>query len=197
MMILFHGCTGTQKSDYKKVHEMLAGMDTYITKAEIVVHGNKIVENYLVMQYFKYPDKYRLEVLGPKDKEGKITIYDGSSLWIHHPQINQTFEIRDIKELDEASMFPGHFARSLLTSEDAAFSMKKEGDINFALIKVAIPGGNNYRKYQVLYVDVKDIKPVKMEILDSTGTIVVTIYYKDFLYNTEIDEKIFAKETIG
>lgn len=180
--------------DYSKAHKMLSGIDTYTTTAEIIVRGNKMVESYIVKQYFKYPDKYRLVVLGPEDKKGKTTVYDGSKLWIYHPQINQVFTMENVKELDETGMFPGYFARNLFTGESASYSMKKEGSHDYISIKISIPGGNSYRRYQILYIDSKSVKPVKMELLDSAGNITVTVYYEDFLYNVKIDDKIFTKD---
>jgi outer membrane lipoprotein-sorting protein len=173
---------------------MLSGIQSYIVTAEIIIKGNKLVDNYIVKQYFKYPDRYRLEVLGPEDKKGKTTIYDGEKLMIHHPMINQIFETDSFKEVEDAVMFPGYFAGKLFTGEDAEYSMKKDGSDEYVAIKVRTPGGNNYRRDQILYVDSETEIPVKMEVYDSAGNIVVTIYYKDFSYNCDIDDKLFTKE---
>jgi len=191
LITLLQGCAKPGDDDLSKVHKMLSGIETYTAVAEIIVNGNKAVENYVVKQYFKYPDKYRLEVISPDDKKGKVTLYDGEKIWIHHPQINQTYTMETFREVEETSMFPGYFAKNLLTGEEAEYKIYSENGSEFITIKVEVPGGNSYRKHQILYIDRKKVVPVKMEIMDSKGAVTVTIHYKDFIYNGDIDEKLF------
>lgn len=194
MSILIAGCSQVRISEYVRVNKMLSGLDTYFCTAEIAVQGNKVVENYVVKQYFMYPDKYRLEVLSPEDKKGKLTIYDGSSLYISHPQIKQEFTLGDIKGLEDSGMFPGCFARNLLISESADYSIKKIGNQKYVVIRAEIPDGNAYRKSQILYFDAESSMPCRMEILDSNDNVAVMVTYKDFNYNIKLDEFIFRKQ---
>jgi outer membrane lipoprotein-sorting protein len=195
-VILLQGCKKQVGSEFLKAQKMLGGLETYTVTAEIIVRGNKVVENYVVKQYFKYPDRYRLEVVSPGDKCGKVTIYDGQRIVIYHPQIKQVYIMENFKEVEETGMFPGHFAKNLFSSENADYQVKKIGSDEYTVIKVEIPGGNNYRKYQVLYIDNKSTVPYKMEILDSNGNTAVTVHYKNFLYNNKIDDKLFTMDII-
>lgn len=196
-ILLLHGCTSEGKSEFSKVNRMLAGIDTYTVTAEITVQGNKMLENYIVKQYFKYPDKYRLEAVSPEDKKGKVTVYDGSKLWIYHPQINQMFVLDNLKEVEETAMFPGHFAGSLFTGEEVSYSIVREEDSDLIAVKIITPGGNNYRREQILFIDSKSLKPVRMETYDSSGNMVVKIHYRDFLYNVKIDDKLLTGESLN
>lgn len=191
--LILQGCTRYGGDDFSKIHRMLAGLENYTATAEIIVRGNKMVGSYVVKQYFKYPDRYRLEVISPEDKKGKTTLYDGERIWIHNPQINQTYIMENFKEVEETGMFPGYFARNLFCGEEAQYGKKTDGDNEYVTIKVVIPGSNNYRKHQILYLDRDKSLPVKMEILDSQGNVTVTVYYKEFIYNEIIDEKLFKK----
>lgn len=191
LILLMQGCGKRPEDEYAKVNKMLAGMDTYTTTAEIIVRGGKNIESYVLKQYFKYPDKYRIEVVSPPDKQGKTTVYDGVRLKIYQPRINQLYVMENYKEVEEGNMFPGQFARNLFCGEHVVYEDKKNDDGEYISVKVAIPGGNRYRKWQVLYFDRESIKPVKMEVLDSKENVAVTIYYRDFLYNVGIDDKIF------
>lgn len=195
--LVLKGCAGDEKKEYAEVNRMLAGINTYSVTAEIIVKGNRLVENYVVTQYYKYPGKYRLEVLSPEDKKGKTTIYDGNKLWIRHPLIGQSFELNDLKEVEEASLFPGYFAGKLFTGEDAEYDTVNMDGNRYVSIKTLLPGGNSYRKYQVLYVDSKTIKPVKLEVYDSSNNVEVTVYYRDFLYNVKLDDSLFNGAATG
>ena len=55
---------------------------------------------------------------------------------------------------------------------------------------------NRYRKNQTLYIDRKANIPVKMEITDENDDVVVTVYYKDFEYNVDIEDTMFKIEDI-
>jgi outer membrane lipoprotein-sorting protein len=90
-VLLLQGCAKNQGEQYVKVHKMLVNLQTYTATAEIIVRDNKLIENYVVKQYFKYPDRYRLVVLSPDDIRGKTTIYDGDRVYIYQPRIKQLY----------------------------------------------------------------------------------------------------------
>lgn len=196
LTLLIVGCGRTGENKFSDAHRMLAGLQTYTVTAEIIVRGNKLTESYFVKQYFKYPDNYRLEVLNKGDREGKITIYDGEKIIIYQPLIKQLYIMENFKETEDSSMFPGYFAKSLFSSEEADYQIKKIGSNEYIAIKTEIPGGNSYRKYQILYLNIKSIMPEMMEVLDSQGNTVIMVYYKDFVYNAKIDDKLFTRESL-
>lgn len=193
--IIFAGCGDKEVRDFTKAQKMIANLNSYTTVAEIVVKGNKLIESYVVKQYFVYPNKYRLEVISPDERKGKITIYDGERLFINHPLIKQT-TILNIKEVEDMGMFLGNFAKNLFSGEDVNLEIKKDESFEYVVIKACIVGGNKYRKNQTLYIDRKDNIPVKMEITDENDDVVVTVYYKDFEYNVDIENTMFKIEDI-
>lgn len=196
LVLLVQGCAKPEKDKFSDVHKMLAGLETYTVTAEIIVKGNKLTESYFVKQYFKYPDRYRLEVLNQGPREGTVTIYDGQKIIIYQPIIKQLYIMENFKETEAGSMFPGYFAKSLFSSEEADYQIKKLDSGEYIAIKTEIPGGNSYRKYQILYLDIKSTMPVMMEVCDSQGNTAVTVHYKDFVYNAKIDDKLFTRESI-
>lgn len=196
LSIVFMGCGNRAGREYSKVNRMLSGMNTYTVTAEIIVKGNRAVESYIVKQHFKYPDRYRIEVISPAEKQGKVTAYDGTNLWIYQPKIKQFYVLENYKEMEESTMFPGCFARNLFSGEKAEYSIVKEENHEYISVKVLMPGSNRYRQMQIMYFDRESIIPKKMEILDSQGNTAVTIYYRDFLYNERIDEKLFLMENM-
>lgn len=195
IILCLPGC-GRKNEGFSKVNIMLSGMNSYTVTAEIIVNGNRAAESYNVKQYFKYPDKYRLEVLNPADKRGKITAYDGNKLWIYQPGIRQFYVIENYKEPEESTMFPGYFAKKLFCGENAEYSIKRIENRDYIAVKVDMPGGNNYRKCQVMYFNRDSAVPVKMEILDSKGNTSVTVYYREFSYNEKVDDKLFLIENL-
>lgn len=196
LVLLIGGCGKPGENKFANAHRMLAGLQTYTVTAEIIVRGNKLTESYFVKQYFKYPDRYRLEVLNQGEREGKTTVYDGEKIIIYQPLIKQLYIMENFKETEEGSMFPGYFAKSLFSSEEADYQIKKVGSSEYIAIKTEIPGGNIYRKYQILYLDIKSAMPVMMEVIDSHGDTAVMVHYKDFVYNAKIDDKLFTRESL-
>lgn len=104
--------------------------------------------------------------------------------------------MENFKETEESSMFPGYFAKSLFSSEEADYQIKKIGSNEYITIKTEIPGGNSYRKYQILYLDIKSAMPVMMEVIDSNGNTSVMVHYRDFVYNAKIDDKLFTRDSL-
>lgn len=194
--IIFAGCGNKEVRDFTKAQKMIANLNSYTTVAEIVVKGNKLIESYVVKQYFMYPNKYRLEAISPDERKGKITIYDGEKLFIYHPLIKQTTILNNIQEVEDMGVFLGNFAKNLFSGEDLNIEIKKDESFEYVVIKTCIISGNKYRRNQILYIDRKANIPVKMEITDENDEVVVTVYYKEFEYNPDIEDNIFKIENV-
>jgi len=186
------GCTKPGLDDFSRAHKMLSEMESYTVTAEITLKGDALVGNYIVKQYFRYPDRYRLEALDQDGKVDKITLYDGNKITIYQPLIDQTYIMENFTEVEETGMFPGYFSRNLFTVEEVQYGEAEVDGIECISIKVPIPGNNTYRKSQILYLDKKEMIPIKMEVLNSKGEASVTVRYKEFIYNPLLSDEHFT-----
>jgi outer membrane lipoprotein-sorting protein len=186
-------CSCEKKDDLYNAHKKLAEMKSYIAIADITVNSNKGTSNYKVKQYFVEPDKLRIETTEPDFLKGKVICFDGAKWKIYHPLIKQSFEADKLKNEDEL-VFLGILKNGILSGEDAKYKYASKDGVDYVQIKTTIPGGNDYRKYTIVYLNRKTYLPEIMEIYDENDQVRVIVKYSEFKYNEEIKSSLFNLE---
>lgn len=188
LIFLFTSCTN--KEDTYNAHKKLTDMNSYIATAEVTVFNNKGATSYKVKQYYMEPNKLRIETLEPDFLKGKIIVYNGKKWRIHHPLINQTMDVNELKD-GENFIYLGIIQNSIMSSEDVKYSHVKKDNADYIEVKSTIPGGNEYRRSVALYITKEEYYPEIMEIFDDNNKVTVSVRYSDFEYNREINDSLF------
>jgi len=176
----------TNEEFFNELQKTMNDIDSYSCEAEITVIGNKSPAEYSVTHSFLKPNKYKIQY-----HDGKQTIsFDGKRTYFIYPKVDKSVMIKDSKEIEEdKNLFLGYFLEILLTSEKFELDNEKEGEKDYLVISVDLPGSNIYRTKGKMWFDKKDFKPYKMVILNNQGEEKVNVYYKEFKYNIELSEK--------
>jgi len=189
------GCSGsTEEKIYKRVHSKLAGLESYACEAEIYIKGNKEPGEFRVKQWFAVPDKYRLEVLEPAIMKGKTTVFDGKRLWIYYPYIDQVFLAEDVEAESEESLFIGFFLRDMLETENIQHYMEEVDGTPALTLEIPVKGENRYFYKQKLYINAKDLTPIRLTVLDVNNNITVGVKFNNFNYNPVLAPDLFNSE---
>ncbi|MCC5909076.1 MAG: outer membrane lipoprotein carrier protein LolA [Clostridiaceae bacterium] len=182
----------TDEEIYYKIQKKFLSMESYQCTATIQMqHDDGEEIEYVFQQQFKNPNKYRLEALSPEGFKGNLTVYNGRTAWLYNSSINQTFKIDDFHRSPEQLMFIGYFLRNYTSTKEANLRFEKTNDDEFIVMETEIPGGNFYFDHQKLWFDKKDRTPVKLYIYDEKGNTHFRVYYKDFIYNPDLDDRLF------
>lgn len=196
MIIVLTGCAEdlsekTNEDLFYDVQKKLNKMDSYSCEVEITSMGNKEPQEYVIRQWFKKPNKYKLKILSPQNLKGKITISDGKKAWIYHPAIRQVWQMQGFSYSQEKNMFLGYFLKNCLNSENATIESKKvEGQV-FLIIETEIPGGHIYYNKERLWINAEDMKPKLLEVFDTKGDVRIKVKYNKFEYNTKFTKGFF------
>lgn len=182
----------TNEEIYYEVQKNFNSMDSYECVADIVLYTQDLVSTYKSRHVYKMPDKYIIEVLDPPDSKGCTTIYNGNNAWFYHPQINQSMLIKNFNNSMEENTFIGYFYKTSLTGESAKLGSDTIDDQDYLTILVEIPGNNNYRKSEKIWIHKKNLIPYKLSIFDNKGNITVEVEYSSFEYNISLDKKEFS-----
>jgi outer membrane lipoprotein-sorting protein len=137
------------------------------------------------------PDKYRVEVLAPKELEGQVTIYNGSSSYIYHPRINQYLVTENFSGSVEYNAFIGSFMNYIKKTDNIKINSEEEGEMEFIVMEFEVPEPNNYMRLEKIWLDAENTVPVKAEIYGDDGKRNVEIYYNNFVYNPDLKDKDF------
>jgi outer membrane lipoprotein-sorting protein len=191
-ILLIVGCAPKTKEDLLyEAQKKLNKMESYSCQVEITVKGNKNPEKYIMKQWFKKPNKYKLEVIGPKDLQGKITIGNGQKAWIYHPGIKQVWMMEEFLNSKEQNMFLGYFLRNSLNSEEVKGNIETLEEKDYITIDTEIPGNHVYYHKERLWINLEHLEPYLLEVFDIKGEKRIEVKYSDFQYNPKIEEEMF------
>jgi outer membrane lipoprotein-sorting protein len=120
---MFLSSCGVKDGNYN-ANKKIANMKTYAANAEVTVYGLKENSKYVVKQYYKADDKFRVEAIEPEYLKGKVVIYNGKKCTIYHPLIGQTIRI-DKDEDDNRFTNIGIIQKGVLSGEKAEYKAVK------------------------------------------------------------------------
>ncbi len=191
--ISFTGCKEpTNEEIYYEAQKHFINLDSYQCVANIKISNKELLSSYKAKHIYKKPDKYYIEMLGPEESSGCTTIYNGNQAWLYHPQINQSFFIKNFNDSIEESMFLGYFLKISLTGEYNEISSETINGQDYLAVTVEIPGNNTFRQSEKIWINKNGLIPYKLVIYDHKGNCTVEVTYADFKYNEKIADEKFA-----
>lgn len=188
IFIILGGCKS--KNTLYDTSKIVFEARSYSAIADITINGNKGISKYKVKQYFVEPDKLRLETLEPNYLRGKIVVLYENKWKVHHPLINNSFEILRPKD-DDALILMGVIEKHVFIGEASKLYNTVFRNVNCVGIKSVVPGGNKLRANTILYINEKSKLPMGMTILDDKGNINIEILYSEFKYDQNFDNALF------
>lgn len=193
IVLLITGCSPKSEEElFYESQRMLNKIESYQCDVEITSIGNKGQQKYMMRQWFKKPDKYRLEVMYPDNLKGKITIFDGKKAWMYHPAIEQTWIMDGFFNSQEQNLFLGYFIENYVNSETAQIQRKKIDNAEYLVIVTEIPGNHAYFSKEWLWMDIETKKPILLQIFDRQDDLRIEVKYTEFEYNPEIEDDLFT-----
>ena len=195
LIIVCAGLTGCgmikQKKNFGEAGRRLLKLEAYTCDVVMKVTNNRSTMEYRLKHSYKSPDKYRVEVLAPRELQGQVTIYNGHSSYIYHPGINQYFVTEDFSGSVEYNSFIGSFMEHIRKADEIRISYEKYGDKECIVAEFEIPEPNRYMHFEKLWIDRSEIVPLRAEIYGSDGKTYVEIFYDNFVYNPRLEDGDF------
>jgi len=195
LIIVCAGLTGCgmikQKKNFGEAGRRLLKLEAYTCDVVMKVTNNRSTMEYRLKHSYKSPDKYRVEVLAPRELQGQVTIYNGHSSYIYHPGINQYFVTEDFSGSMEYNSFIGSFMEHIRKAGEIRISYEKYGDKECIVAEFEIPEPNRYMHVEKLWIDRSEIVPLRAEIYGSDGKTYVEISYDNFVYNPRLEDGDF------
>ncbi len=196
LLLTIIGCSSkkdqTDQDIFYECQKILNKIETYSCEVEITCMGNKKPKKYLMKQWFKKPNKYKLQVISPENLKGKTTISNGEKAWICHPAINQTWIMQNFTNSEEQNMFLGYFIKNCLSSEKMDMHKKKIGSKKYLVIDTSIPGNHVYFNQEKLWIDTENMQPFLLQVFDGEGKMRIEVRYNQFQYNPKLKEEMFC-----
>lgn len=189
--IFLSSCSNPTAKNAKDVQKFLMKLKTYRSDVVFVVTNNKSTNVYKAKHMYKFPDKYRIEIVEPSELNGQTTVYNGGKATIYHPQLNTYLVTQNYNNSLEFSSFIGAFIESFKNNGGARFKLESFRDKQCYVLEIPIKGENPYRALEKIWIDAELIIPVKAEILDKDNNVSAQVLYENFEVNPKLEDTLF------
>lgn len=181
----------TNNKSLNDFEQYILNISSYESNVTVEVQSNKNSNKYQIKQTYSEPNLYKQEVIEPANIKGVITIYDGSSLTIKNTQLELNKIYENYQYISDNFLCLHQFAKAYEISQEKKIEEKNDNIVMEAKLN---DSNNQYNQYQILYMDKKTGKPIKMEIQDINKNTVVYILYNEIKINSTSKEEVLAFE---
>lgn len=182
---------GSANSSYEKIQKKLVGLETYQSEATVTYKSNKGANVYDTLQQCKIDGKYRIEVTGPKNVAGNVTLSDGKSISQFNPKISGKISVGVKENPERSEIFLTSFIRNYLSSQEVSVSVGSFGEGKCTVLEAVVPGSHPYLATEKLWVDNKTLNPVKLTVYDPDNGERIVVNFKTFDYNIPLEDSLF------
>lgn len=191
IMLIITSCTWSsessllskEKRNISKIEKKFNKYKGYTCKANIKFYSGEKNSEYLIEEKYTTPDKYKLEILEPKESKGIIILNTEDKIFIEHPSINQSISLVSIKSLNK-QMLIGDFLENI--SDAKMLSSEEIEEEKYLVFEFKLKEKNKYRNSGKIWIKDKKYTPYKLNIFDENGSLQVEIIYEKFKF-TKID----------
>ncbi len=180
-----------EENAYEKVNKMLMELTDYEAIAEVTYKSNKNENTYLTRQKARKTGEYKIEVIGPENVAGTITIYDNEVIYQYNPKNSGEVYMATDDTQERSELFLTSFIENYSKSLNSAVAVGNFEEGKVTTLETTINGDNPYINNEVLTVDNETLKPISLIIRDTKGEERIIITYKEFIYNQGISDKEF------
>lgn len=168
-----------EKRTLSKVEKNYNKYKGYQCKAKIkFINGDK-KSIYTIEEKYIRPDKYKLEILSPRESKGIIILNTNEKMYIEHPSIKQSISLVTIKSLNK-QMLVGDFFENI--SEAKMLNNQEIDGDEYLVFEFSLKERNKYRNSGKIWLEKKKLIPYKLSIFDEQGSIQVEIVYEKFKF---------------
>ena len=191
------GSSGSESTDidvsaYERIQEALTNLQTYQAEATVKYISNRNTNEYTTLQQAKRTGEYRIEVTGPANVAGNVTVFDGTTIYQFNPSVSDRIAVGTRESPERSEIFLTSFLRNYQASKEVSIAVSDFDEGRATIFEAAIPGTHPYMSTQRLWVDNETLKPLQLIIYDPDGTERIVITYISFEYNAELPGELFT-----
>lgn len=167
-------------SKIEKSYEKYKG---YKCKANIKIISGGTESMYLIEETYTKPNKYKLEILKPKESKGIIILNTNDKVFVEHPSINQSISLVTIKSLNKQMLIGGFYEN---ISKTRTISSEEIDNEEYLTFEFKLEEKNKYRDSAKIWIKKKNYIPYKLNIFDDNGALQVEITYENFKFTKSL-----------
>ncbi len=166
---------GNNKS-IEEIESYILNIKSYKATLNVNVKNNRNENNYKIIQ--EVTNEYEKQTtLEPDEIKGLEMIFKNGTLEIKNTELNLSKIYQNYPNVSENNLFLTQFLQRYKNEEEENKSIEIT-DENKIIMKIKTDK-NKYDVTQMLYVNMKDLKPERLEILDNNNNTKVYILYSE------------------
>lgn len=194
-LILLMGIMGCKvevaEEPFIKAQQVLNGLKSYSTIVIYQIVDGGEVREYRFKQWVEVPDKFKIEMLSPKNLEGKIILSDGRQIYMNHPKVQDSLKL-DVESVKQhRPLFIGDFLNTYWLSEEVIKEIKEENGEKYIVLSCMTSKTETSREEKSIWLDARKMLPVKMIEYDAEGKVSSMILFEEFDKRWEGEEDFF------
>lgn len=194
-MVLLTSCkfSYNNKLPYKdkrvlsRIEKTYENCNGYKCKANVKIISEETESIYLIEETYTKPNKYRLEILKPKESKGIIILNTDDKIFVEHPSINQSISLITIKSLNKQMLMGGFYEK--LSNANKINTEKINGE-EYLTFEFKLEERNKYRDSAKVLIKKKGFTPYRLSIFDESGGLHVEITYENFKFTKGLKKKL-------
>lgn len=179
---------------YEKIQNKLINMESFQSEAEVKYISNTNEHSYKTFQQARMSGEYRIEVTGPENVAGNITLSDGKIVCQFNTRVTGKISVGTAETQDRTEILLTSFVKNYVRSKEVSVSVAKIAESECTVLEAKIPGDHPYLASEKLWVDNKSMNPVQLIIYDPQGTERIVVTFSNFEYNVNLADNLFKIE---
>ena len=183
-------CQKTKHDAYAEIYKRYNEMKTFYAHVEIVVKNARTENVYEAKQYYAAPNRFSIEFEKPEELSGSGYSFNDGKIRLKSG-IGKEEKLSAAYKMEDSSIFITDFLEAYYKSEDAFVETSSDGEGEITVFNRYTGDGNRSFFKQRLSFDNNTFLPIRLETFDVDGNPTVTVIYKEFKRDCEIDNKVF------
>lgn len=184
--------TDSDHAVYEKILSKYHNLKSYSVKVHLTVMSNKTENKYEMLQCYKEPDCYRVEVNAPSNLKGLTTVTNGANSKVHMEGMANDISVPKSEDLNFT--YINSFFKMYYMSEETAIHVSNKNELGTTLLETELLGFGANRYKATMTIDNKTLNPVKLTVFDMAGRANMVAEFTDFVYNENMKDELFALE---
>lgn len=187
--LLMVGCGKyTVKDAEKDLEKKINKLNSYSLLGEMEIVNNDDVYKYDVDVSYSKNDKFRVSLKNKTNNHQQIILKNSSGVYVLSPSLNKSFKFQSDWPYNNSQVY---LLQTLLSDiqNDSDKEFKDNGKNYIFITKVNYPNNSDLVK-QKIYFD-KKLNPIKVEVLDEDGDILIKMTFKKVNLKAKFNKKEF------
>ncbi|BDR65432.1 germination lipoprotein GerS-related protein [Clostridium tetani] len=181
----FYSCN-IKKDSSEDSLDVIKNIDSYSCDCIIKLKNESGLIEYNTIQHYKKKMGSIIEL----DKD-RIFAYKNDKIYVKDLKNKSKYKLeKDFDEVFKLSIL-GEYIGLMYTNQDIKVNEKTVNGIEYDVVSLSIPGVNRNIRKGELYIDKKGKYPEGLKIFDERGKERITIQYKNFQGNIDIEDELF------